>query len=166
MIFQKNRPRGTECEDARLWAAISPEPLGPQHPTSGKRFPRWTIFSSLNKRFGTKTLREIWVLKRKVDFFESSLCQKQAISRLLLHGFWWNFQGTSRKRYFFRIIAPAYSPPKQKKDFWNLVKFWPKILKKWPFLGTSTKNFNKSQSPRDSARKNTYMMKGSELLPE
>ena len=112
----------------QLWTAITPEPLGLQHPTSGKSLLKKTTLSPGSKNLSAQKTSDLWHFKWKVGVFGGISCLKNVISLKLLHRFWWNLVERWRGPNFFTFKGPAFGTPKQKKNF----QFFVKILAKTP----------------------------------
>ena len=112
----------------QLWMAITPEPLGRQHPTRGKSLLKKTTLSPGSKNLSAQKTSDLWHFKWKVGVFGGISCLKNVISLKLLHRFWWNLVERWRGPNFFTFKGPAFGTPKQKKNF----QFFVKILAKTP----------------------------------
>ena len=128
----------------QLWTAITPEPLGPQHPTSGKSLLKKTTLSPGSKNLSAQKTSDLWHFKWKVGVFGGISCLKNVITLNLLHRFWWNLVERWRGPNFFTFKGPAFGTPKQKKKFSifceNFGQNTPllgtlKIFERWTYLG-------------------------------
>ena len=112
----------------QLWTAITPEPLGPQHPTSGKSLLKKTTLRPGSKNLSAQKTSDLWHFKWKVGVFGGISCLKNVITLNLLHRFWWNLVERWRGPNFFTFKGPAFGTPKQKK----ILQFFVKISAKTP----------------------------------